>query len=63
MGYRGRVRWTCKNESRLVIWDDPLRTSGRFVLEQNRHEVSRWDSMQLARLALLARRNELGAGR
>jgi hypothetical protein len=60
MGYRGRVRWTFKNELQVVIWDDPLRSSGRFVLEENRRELSCWDSMQMARIALLVRRNELG---
>jgi hypothetical protein len=58
--YRGRARWTFKDEKRLVIWDEPLKSKGRYVLEENRWETSRWDSMHLARIALLVRRRELG---
>jgi hypothetical protein len=58
-GHKNRVSWVFKGDWRLSIWHHQIMRDKPFVVLENHKEISRWPTLNQARIALLVRRTEL----
>ena len=59
VGHKNRVSWVFKDDWRLSIWHHQIMRDKPFVVLENHKEISRWPTLNQARIALLVRRTEL----
>jgi predicted DNA-binding WGR domain protein len=58
-GHKNRVSWIFRDDWRLSIWHHQIMRDKPFVVLEHQKEISRWPTLNQARIALLMHRSEL----